>query len=240
MRKILLLILLAIWVGACNSQEEDKQQALNDKKKLAEASLGNTQKQLPQKKVKEAPKVKEDDGYLVKHPEKNDVQAKNRMSAIQRLKLKGSAQLEYAKKDYNVLREDTTITIENNAFIIQYKTSCLNDQGVAQEVIPMDGRDHRTYLISHNYKTEVLVTLNGKPTGKDIIQKDLFKGHLNADFLRKSIIKHPQFVKFNEDNAEAIFSFMVGVPHTDWIALATVGVGQFGKSRVIKIESLGM
>ena len=240
MRKILLLISLAIWLGACNSQKEDKQQALNNKKKLAEASLSNTPKKLPQDKVKEAPKVKEDDGYLVKHPEKSNVQSENRMSAIQRLKLKGSAQLEYAKKDYIVLREDTTINIENNAFIIQYKTSCLNDEGVAQEVIPMDGRDHRTYLISHNYKTEISVILNGKPTGKDIIRKDLFKGHLNADFLRKSIIKHPQFIKFNEDNAEAVFSFMVGVPHTDWVALATVGVGQFGKSRVIKVESLGM
>lgn len=241
MRKIILLISLAIWVGACNSSDKDKQQAQEHKKKLEEASLVQNQQKSGQEKVKEAPKVKEgDEGYLVEHPEKKDANAQNRMSAIERLKLKGSAQLEYAKKDFKVLREDTTITIDNNAFVIQFQTTCLNDGGVAQEVIPMDGRDHRTYLISHNYKTEVSVMLNGKSTGKDVIQKDLFKGHLNADFLRKSIIRHPQFVKFNEDNAEAIFSFMVGVPHTDWVALATVGVGQFGKSRVIKVESLGM
>ncbi|WP_299456296.1 hypothetical protein [uncultured Microscilla sp.] len=241
MRKFILLISLAIWVSACNSDQKDKQQTQAHKKKLEEASLAQSQEKLPQKNVKEAPEVKEgDEGYLVEHPEKKDANAQSRMSAIERLKLKGSAQLEYAKKDFQVLREDTTITIDNNAFVIHFQTTCLNDGGVAQEVIPMDGRDHRTYLISHNYKTEVSVKLNGKSTGKDIIQKDLFKGHLNADFLRKSIIRHPQFVKFNEDNAEAIFSFMVGVPHTDWVALATVGVGQFGKSRVIKVESLGM
>lgn len=246
MRKFLLLISLTIWLGACNSQQDNKEQALKTNKEenkqlLEEASIiKKNETQKPPQKVKEAPKTKENEGYMVEHPEKKDVQLKNRMTAIERLKLKGSAQLEYADNDYNILKEDTIINIEENAFIIRYKTSCLNDKGVAQEVIAMDGRSHRTYLISHNYKTEVSVTLNGKPTGKDIIQKELFKGHLNADFLRKSIIRHPQFLRFNEDNAEAIFSFLVGVPHTDWVALATVGVGQFGKSRVIKVENVGM
>lgn len=251
MRKILLFFSLIIWLGACTSstQEENNKQAQTqikptDKKQLAEASVvpqkDKTEK-LPQT-IKEAPKTNQEEDYLVEHPEKKDVktQKKNNLTAIERLKLKGSAQLEYAPNDFNILKEDTTVTIEDKAFKIQYKTVCMNDKAVAQEVIAMDGRSHRTYLISHNYTTEVLVTLNGKPTGKDVIRKDIFKGHLDADFLRKSIIKHPQFIKFNEDNAEAVFSFLVGVPHTDWVALATVGVGQFGKSRVIKVENVGM
>lgn len=248
MRKSLLLISIAIWFGACNSQKDNKEQAQTNKKNekkilLAEAKVTPEKKETktPPQQVKEAPKTTKDDGYLVEHPEKKDVKGqKNRLTAIERLKLKGSAQLEYAKKDFSILQEDTTITINDNAFKFNYKTVCLNDEGVAQEVIAMDGRSHRTYLISHNYKTEVSVTLNGKQTGKDIIRKEMFKGHLNADFLRKSIIKHPQFVKFNEDNAEAVFSFLVGVPHTDWVALATVGIGQFGRSRVIKVQNVGM
>ena len=248
MRKILLLISLTIWLGACNSQKEDNKQAQTkpkDEQKLpsAEANIIPQENEtlVPPQGVKEAPKNSKDDGYLVEHPEKRNVKGQqSRLTAIERLKLKGSAQLEYAQKDFNILQEDTTFTVNDNAFKINYRTVCLNDEGVAQEVIAMDGRSHRTYLISHNYKTEVSVVLNGKQTGKDIIQKDLFKGHLNPDFLRKSIIKHPQFIKFNEDNAEAVFSFLVGVPHTDWVALATVGVGQFGKSRVIKVENVGM
>ena len=248
MRKTLLLISITIWLGACSSQQNDNKQAQTTPKEEKKVSLAEP-KVVPQKKetpkppqkVKEAPKTTQNDGYLVEHPEKKDVKGqRNRLTAIERLKLKGSAQLEYAQKDYSILQEDTTITVNDNAFKINYKTVCLNDEGVAQEVIAMDGRSHRTYLISHNYTTEVSVVLNGKQTGKDIIRKEIFKGHLNADFLRKSIIKHPQFLKFNEDNAEAVFSFLVGVPHTDWVALATVGVGQFGKSRVIKVENVGM
>jgi hypothetical protein len=76
---------------------------------------------------------------------------------------------------------------------------------------------------------------NGKLVGAKAVEKELFKGKVDPDFLEKSIIKHPEFVRFDEEKNEAIFKFMMGVPNTDWLVFAAINLNDQGKLRIIEI-----
>ncbi|NJL11626.1 MAG: DUF4738 domain-containing protein [Microscillaceae bacterium] len=71
--------------------------------------------------------------------------------------------------------------------------------------------------------------------GQQLIKKEIFKGQLDPGFLAKSILKHPQFVRFDEEKNEAIFEFIIGIPNTDWLVIAGVNLNERGKVRVIDI-----
>ena len=93
----------------------------------------------------------------------------------------------------------------------------------------------KAIVISHNYKTDISITVDGNLKGKKTIDKAMFKNKLEKAFLEKSILKHPRFVKFNEETNEAVFEFIVGVPNTDWLVLAGVNLNDSGNIRIIDI-----
>lgn len=145
------------------------------------------------------------------------------------------AKVEFAPLDQGVIQEDTTITSNDSIFEISYETRCLNDSLIAQEMYDYGGTNAKSYLISHNYKTDVSISVDGVLKGNKTINKDMFKDKLELAFLEKSILKHPRFVKFNEETNEAVFEFIVGVPNTDWLVLAGVNLNDSGELRIIDI-----
>jgi hypothetical protein len=150
--------------------------------------------------------------------------------------LKKYVKLEYAALDSEVQKTDTSLNFHHKKFDISFNTSCLNDSLIAQEIYGYAGPNAKSYLISHNYKTDISIKVNGKSTGAKSIHKEMFKDKLDKDFLEKSIIKHPSFVRFDTTSNEAIFEFMVGVPNTDWLVLAGININEQGKIRIIEIN----
>ena len=55
------------------------------------------------------------------------------------------------------------------------------------------------------------------------------------EFLDNAIIKHPQFIRFDEEKNEAVFQFLVGIPATDYVVLAGVNLSPRGDIRIIDI-----
>ena len=150
-------------------------------------------------------------------------------------KLDRKLKIEFVTPDFTIIKDDTLFKSKEKTFEVSYITSCLNDSLIAQEMFDYGGTNKKSYLISHNYQTNIAIKVNGKLTGRKTIEKYLFEGKLDKEFLEKSIIKHPQFVRFDESNNEAIFEFLVGVPHTDWVIVAGINLDQQGIVRVIDI-----
>lgn len=179
----------------------------------------------------------------ISEKEFKDEEANNKlMSPQMRLlsKLDKNAKIEFVDPDYAIIQNDTLIKSDENIFEISYTTACLNDSLIAQEMYDFGRTNKKNYLISHNYKTNVAVKVNGKVTGTREIKKELFLNQVDKDFLEKSIIKHPEFVRFDENKKEAVFEFMVGVPNTDWLVIAGINMQQDGKLRIIEIIAPGM
>ncbi|MCU0445783.1 MAG: DUF4738 domain-containing protein [Microscillaceae bacterium] len=229
--KILLSLYIFLWLlGACSS-EKDQIQTAEDK--TIPTTLSNNQTQVPptQDSLQEE----------VKNPQKSEEDKSNPQPAVttahQKLlqTLDKGAKIEYAPHDYSIIKNDTLVKAKSGNFQFTYATSCLNDSLIAQEMVDYAQRQSKSYLISHNYQTNISIRLNGIATANKLIQKDLFKGKLDQDFLEKSIIKHPNFVRFDEERNEAIFEFMVGVPNTDWLIIAGVNLNSQGTVRIIDI-----
>jgi hypothetical protein len=150
---------------------------------------------------------------------------------FQELSKKGSVQ--YAPIDNQVISQDTSFKIKQDFYELNFATACLNDSLVAQEM--SDFAQNKTFILAHNYETDISFKVNGRATSKKTIHKYLFKNKLEKEFLEKSIIKHPQFVKFDEAKNEAIFEFIIGVPNTDWLVIAAVNLTPQGSVRIIDI-----
>ncbi|GAB4396150.1 MAG: hypothetical protein OHK0053_09490 [Microscillaceae bacterium] len=149
--------------------------------------------------------------------------------------LEGGRKIEFAPLDLQVMREDTLIKARSGIFEISFATACLNDSLIAQEMFDYGGTNTKSYLISHNYNTNIAIKKDGRTLGQQLIKKEIFKGQLDPVFLAKSILKHPQFVRFDEEKNEAIFEFIIGIPNTDWLVIAGVNLNDQGKVRVIDI-----
>ncbi len=148
--------------------------------------------------------------------------------------------IEYLAPDYSSIAEDTAIQAKDGLFEISYNTSCLNDSLVAQEMYDYGGTNAKSYLISHNYSTEISIKVDGILTGNKTIRKELFLDLLDKEFLERSILKHPQFVRFDKASNEAVFEFIVGIPNTDWLVLAGINLGKQGQIRVIDVMTPGL
>lgn len=143
--------------------------------------------------------------------------------------------VEFAPPDFNILKDDTTIQIPTGRFEIEYLTKSLNDSLIAQEMFDYGSSNAKSFLISHNYQTNIFMKKNGQLVGAKTVDKALFKGKLDKEFLEKSIIKHPEFVEFDQEKNEAIFKFIIGVPNTDWLVFAAINLNDSGKLRIIEI-----
>jgi hypothetical protein len=145
------------------------------------------------------------------------------------------AKIEFSPPDFEVLKTDTLIQSKQNSYQISFATACQNDSLIAQETFNYDTGYEKGYRISHNYKTNIAIKKNGQTTGLRLIDKEIFKNKLDREFLAKSIIKHPQFIRFDEEKNEAVFEFLVGVPSTDWVIVAGVNLSTQGQVRIIEI-----
>jgi hypothetical protein len=227
---LLSLLIILCLLGAC-TKEKDQSQEVDSK--AIPTKLSKNQAQIPSKQnsIQEAPKSEAKPS--ADQPEKLAVELTAHQKLLQTLDKK--AKIEYAPKDYSVIKNDTLVKTKSGNYQFSYATLCLNDSLIAQEMVDYAQRQSKSYLISHNYQTNISIQLNGIPTARKLIQKDLFKGKLDQDFLEKSIIKHPNFVRFDEERNEAIFEFMVGVPNTDWLIIAGVNLNSQGAVRIIDI-----
>lgn len=149
--------------------------------------------------------------------------------------LEKNLKIEYSPNDYEILKNDTSFYINQKKYQISYATGCLNDSLIAQEMLDYALQQRKSYLISHNYQTNISIKVNGITTGSKLIKKEMFKGKIDQNFLEKSIIKHPNFIRFDMEKNEAIFEFMVGVPNTDWLVIAGVNLNYQGGVRIINI-----
>jgi hypothetical protein len=229
-RILLSLLIILCLLGACTKEKDQIEEA--DSKAIP-TKLSKNQAQIPSKQnpIQEDPKLESKPS--ADQTEKLAVEPTAHQKLLQTLDKK--AKIEYAPKDYSVIKNDTVVKTKNGNYQFSYATLCLNDSLIAQEMVDYAQRQSKSYLISHNYQTNISIQLNGIPTARKLIQKDLFKGKLDQDFLEKSIIKHPNFVRFDEERNEAIFEFMVGVPNTDWLIIAGVNLNSQGAVRIIDI-----
>lgn len=227
-------------LGACSSdQEQSKDEVsaeltvqLDDTSRSVNQPVKQTQNDIIEYEKENTTKTPK----VVKNPEKR-FKEKEALSPQAKLvqSLDKNASISFASPDYAITRDDTLIKTEKDVFEIEYITSCLNDSLVPQEMYDYGRSNKKSYLISHNYRTNILVKVNGRATGKREIQKALFANQVDKEFLQKSIIKHPQFVRFDEATNEAVFEFMIGVPNTDWLVIAGVNLNSNGTLRIIDI-----
>lgn len=218
-----------------DSEEDDDVVGLTTTHLTKAKDLG--QKNTAQKIVDhEKFKDEKEDTLASEKPKQKEPKPKNLRPQQALLKsLTKGAKVEFAPLDQAVIQEDTTILAHDSKFEIAYQTRCLNDSLIAQEMFDYGGTNAKSYLISHNYKTDISITVDGALKGKKTINKEMFKNKLEKAFLEKSILKHPRFVKFNEETNEAVFEFIVGVPNTDWLVLAGVNMNDAGNVRIIDI-----
>jgi hypothetical protein len=176
---------------------------------------------------------------VAKTPSKTEVM--QHLSAHKQLlqKLGTGIKLEYTEPDFNITKTDTLIKTKYGDYKISYATSCLNDTLIAQEMYNYS-QYQKSYRFSHNYQTNIAMMLDGKPSGMAVINKESFVDKLERDFLEKSIMKHPQFMGFDEAKNEAVFQFLVGVPATDYVVLAGVNLSPQGQVRIIEIKMPSM
>lgn len=172
-----------------------------------------------------------------KEVEIEEIKPVKALSPQQRLinSLDKAAKIEYAGLDNQVIKNDTLIEAHNNQYEISYETRCMNDSLIAQVMYDYGGTNSKSYLISHNYKTDIAIKVDGILKGNKAIRKEMFNGKLDQEFLERSILKHPQFVRFDPEKNEAIFEFIVGIPNTDWLVLAGVNLSEDGEIRIIDI-----
>lgn len=229
----------ALFFCACSSEKETNTKLEENTTPIAlsknQPMNDNTESKSPQIQKSE----KKDTAITQKEEKIKPIQIS---SAHQLLlnRLDKSVPIDYAPLDFEILKNDTLVKAKKGLFHISYATSSLNDSLVAQEIHDFNQKLRKGYLISHNYQTNISIKLNGKNTGSKIIEKALFRNKVDKDFLDKSIIKHPQFLRFDEEKNEAIFEFILGVPNTDWLVVAGINLNEYGSIRIIDIIMPGM
>lgn len=248
---LVLITIFLSFIFSCTTHEEEKMEALEDKNPTV---ISETQmKAEPQKTTQpQSTPAQQDEVVEVVEEVSPEPEVEVRLTSANNMisnlssheqllqTLDQSLKIEYADLDLNRIESDTVILANNHEFRVNYVTSCLNDSLVAQEMYDYGGTNAKSYLISHNYRTDVRIEVDGKLTGGQAIDKHIFSGELDEEFLAHSIIKHPEFVEFDKETNEAIFRFMVGVPNTDWLILAGVNMNQDGKVRIIDIQTPGL
>ncbi len=243
MKKVtILLFILFTTLTACTSDDEKTEEEVIKKDSSYSQNDTVNYRQTNQIKGKQdssktAQFTKKDSSKEDKPTEKKLTQPLTTLSPQQKLlkSIPEGIKVEFAAPDFSIIQDDTLILAKSGTFEINYLTQSLNDSLIAQEMYDYGGTNAKSYLISHNYITNIAMRKNGKLVGAKSVQKQMFKGKVDADFLEKSIIKHPEFVRFDEEKNEAIFKFMMGVPNTDWLVFAAINLNDKGTLRIIEI-----
>ncbi len=232
MKRFLPVVICLISLAACSSS---KQQEHKDAKANTLTSQNTTKnKDIAEAKasrntLKDSATSTKSEGNTSKDTEKQ------KLSAVQKLlaRLGRGVKVEYTELDKEVLSNDTLVHTRHGDYQIVYSTACLNDSLVAQEMFNYGEAYNKSYRLLHNYQTSIAMRHNGQSNTGMVISKDIFQNKMEKEFLEKAIIKHPQFIGFDEETNEAIFQFLVGVPATDWVVLAGVNLSPRGNIRII-------
>ncbi|MCS6821400.1 MAG: hypothetical protein NZ551_05980 [Microscillaceae bacterium] len=152
------------------------------------------------------------------------------------------AKIEFAPFDTQALLFDTTFQGVDAPLELKLKTTSMNDSTVVQEMLLLDVRTtgKKSYLLSHNYQTEVQLRKAGQLIAQHLIKKEFFKDYIQAEFLEKAILKHPEQVELNPVTNTVQLHFLIGVPATDWMVMATLGIKPTGELQILKVEYLGL
>ncbi len=228
---------------ACKNKN-DKENITNNQNELSVANNAGKKNNVAQNDNVKLVSEKSETNKTEKNTEKENKKSKetienktSKLSKTQELLAKFSkdkdTKIQYAPLDNQIISSDTLFKVKNNLYELNYATSCVNDSLIAQEM--SDIQQRKLVIFSHNYQTDIAFKVNGQSTTKKTIKKDLFLNKIERDFLEKSIIKHPQFVRFDEAKNEAIFEFIIGVPNTDWLVIAAVNLSPQGNFRIIDI-----
>jgi len=229
MKRLYPLTISLILLAACSSS---KQQEQNDVK-----AQNLTSQNVAENNTSKEAKKQNTQKKSAKPKEITQLPKEKKLSLVQTLLagLGKGAKVEYVEMDKEILHNDTLVNTKSGKYKISYATACLNDSLVAQEMFNYGDSYNKTYRLLHNYETSIAMQHNGQPSGSKIISKDIFKNKMERAFLEKAIIKHPQFVRFDEEKNEAVFQFIVGIPSTDWVVLAAINLSPRGDIRIIDI-----
>ncbi len=235
-----ILFLLIFSLGACTQGFNEKEEPLDTEENAGQIQPNNKKTQTDKQQKKDSSLIKTaSNNNDPNDPKKEDAKEgqKSVLTPQQQLlqSIPKGVKIEFAPLDYNIIKDDTTIRIPSGRFEIEYLTKSLNDSLIAQEMFDYGGSNAKSFLISHNYQTNILMKKNGQLVGAKTVDKALFRGKLDREFLEKSIIKHPEFVAFDQEKNEAIFKFIIGVPNTDWLVFAAINLNDSGKLRIIEI-----
>ncbi|TAG92919.1 MAG: DUF4738 domain-containing protein [Bacteroidetes bacterium] len=225
----LYFVLIFVFVG-CNIDKESLSDKNDNLKNITKQNKNSIEKNDTSKtNQKKEEKDKKNNEKDEKKSNENVVSLAKKL--YQELIKKGEVQ--FAPIDNQVISQDTAFKVKQDLYEINFATGCMNDSIVTQEMSDFTAK--KSFILAHNYETNISFTINGKPSSKKTIHKELFKNKLENAFLEKSIIKHPQFVKFDETKNEAIFEFIIGVPNTDWLVIAAVNLNPQGSIRIVDI-----
>ena len=229
--------IFTITLSGCYSSKQDERNNLNRPDLTSRTASNGEQGTLAHKGGKSpqegAAESKQDEQKEAKESKKE-----KKRSATQNLlaRLGKNAKIEFMELDKEIIQNDTLVQTRSGNYKISYKTACLNDSLVAQEMFNYGDAYNKSYRVLHNYETNIAMQHNGQPSGSKVINKDIFLDKLGKEFLDIAIIKHPEFVRFDEEKNEAVFQFLVGVPATDWVVLAGVNLTPQGNIRVINVK----
>lgn len=233
MKRILQIIVCLTLLSACSSSQQQEHAEIN-KDQLTSQNIAKNKGKADGNTARDA---EEGSANTPKDANKEQTEGKNKLSAVQKLlaRLGKNVKVEYSELDREVVHNDTLVRTSSGDYRFTYKTACLNDSLVAQEMFNYGEAYNKSYRLLHNYETSIVMRHNGQPSGSKIISKDLFQNKMPKEFLENSIIKHPQFVRFDEEKNEAIFQFLVGIPATDYVILAGVNLSPRGDVRIIDV-----
>lgn len=180
---------------------------------------------------------------VVENPETivEEVSIQPQLDPIEELLANENAIIEYAPFDDKVIENDTTVVFEGEEYQLSYQTSCLNDKRVVQQLFVLDDtQTGNRYLVTHNYKTIITIEKDGQTLVKHTIVKDLFESKVDNEFLEKSILTHPDIMEINEEKQLIKFAFMIGIPSTDWLVVATLDMNREGNLNILSVEPIAL
>lgn len=180
---------------------------------------------------------------VVENPETivEEVSIEPQRNPLEELLANENAVIEYAPFDDKVITNDTTVTFDGEEYQLSYETSCLNDKRVVQQLFVLDDTNTgNRYLVTHNYKTIITIEKDGQTLVKHTIVKDLFESKVDTEFLQKSILTHPDIMDIDEEKQLIKFAFMIGIPSTDWLVVATLDLNRAGNLNILSVEPVAL
>ncbi|WP_026999764.1 DUF4738 domain-containing protein [Eisenibacter elegans] len=235
MNKLLLISSIFLMAQACGGEQTADNHTTPQNTNPQEVAIEQTPKTTTEK-----PQELPDLATQLQQPQAKEVASKetgrNVKALIAQLRKDASVELIFAEPDYGKTQTDSVF----EGYEVRLTTSCLNDEGVLQEMYDMAGLAPKAYMVSHNYQTTVQIGHAGQEIVVRNIRKEDLQGQLMPRFVEDAILKHPELLGFNTRTKELQLAFIIGIPSTDLVVMVQVAVDMKGQVRVTAIENLMM